>query len=251
MQTVAVIQARMGSSRLPGKMMFQLGERPVISHVIQRIKNPIRVDNVVLATTVYERDDILVNQAERHDIDIYRGPESDVLKRMYDAATTAGADIVVRVCADNPLISPDCIETAVSHLRNRSLNYCSFDQSVPIGLGAEAFTMDSFTDVESSSDKAHEREHVTVFYKENTSWFDLEALAAEDVFKEPEMFRNSDARLTLDMAADYELLRRVYQNVELRDDGIVDVHDAISYIEDSDLTTVNNYIEQKNPKDNE
>lgn len=251
MKTVAIIQARMGSSRLPGKMMFPLDCDPVVNQVIRRVSKASELDMEMLATTNCERDDILVDQGQHNGVDVYRGSESDVLKRMYSAAKSTNADVIVRVCADNPLIAPACIDTLVSQLKKEGVDYASCEQSLPIGLGAEAFTMNSFSIVDKEAAEPHEREHVTVYYRDNPDQFSLTSIGIKDIFDKTRLIKNTDIRLTLDTAADYKLLRQVYQNVSPDYREIVDVNDSIRYIKKNNLTELNAHITQKDPKENE
>lgn len=254
MKVVGVIQARMGSTRLPGKMMFPLDDNPVISHVIQRVKQASALDETVLATSTLDRDDLLESEAKKSGIDVHRGSESDVLKRVYNAAAQANADIVVRICADNPLISPDCISEAANTIVSGSVDYASYsveDRTLPLGITAEAFTMNSFALVESGTDEQYEREHVTVFYRENPSMFSLSHIEGSDVFTDSKITGRSDLRLTLDTAADYELHQIIYQNISTKKQGIIDLHDAIKYIDENRLSTLNSDVEQNDPTENE
>jgi len=254
MKVVGVIQARMGSTRLPGKMMFLLNDNPVISHVIQRVEQASALDEVVLATSTLDRDDLLESEAEKSGIGVYRGSESDVLKRVHNAAAQTNADIVVRICADNPLISPDCISEAADTIVSEDVDYASYsvaDRTLPLGVTAEAFTMNSFALVESGTDEQYEREHVTIFYRENPSMFSLSHIDGSDVFTDSKITNRSDLRLTLDTAADYELHQRVYKNVTRNRNGIIDLHDAIEYIDTNGLSTLNSDVEQKDPTENE
>src|SRR5436190_16686780 len=101
-RTVAITQARMGSTRLPGKVMMKLGSRSLLGYVVARLKSAASLDETVVATTTHFRDDTIVQEAECLGLRCYRGSESDVLRRYLDAATAFKADIVVRVTADNP-----------------------------------------------------------------------------------------------------------------------------------------------------
>jgi spore coat polysaccharide biosynthesis protein SpsF len=254
MNVVAVIQARMGSTRLPGKMMFLLDDQPVIAHVIRRVKQSSVLDEIVLATSTKDRDDLLVTEAKKAGVDVYRGSESDVLKRVYDAAAQADADIIVRICADNPLISPNCISKSVNSLLDENVDYVGYtirDRTLPLGVASEAFTMSSFSMVESGTDQEYEREHVTIFYKENPSLFSVLHLDANDVFKGPEVVNRPDLRLTLDTAADYELLQEIYQNAPRDDRGIIDLHTAIEYVDSNGLASLNANVKPKDPTDDE
>lgn len=234
--------------------MYPLDTQPVVYHIINRtISSPV-LDEVVLATSTASHDQVLASQGKSAGAIPFRGSESDVLKRMYDAAEQVDADIVVRVCADNPLISPDYISVAARSVLDRDIDYAGYPiggRILPLGVGAEAFTMTSFRDLERRMEEQHEREHVTVGYKENQSTYSVVGLTCEDVFDEPEAFNRPKLRLTLDTPPDYRLFQEVYDNVAPGERGIIELSDAIEYIDAHGLNELNREITQKDPRNNE
>ena len=112
---IGIVQARMGSTRLPGKSMVRLQDKPIIEHVLRRVRRAQTLTEVILATSDHLRDDVLCEVAERLGVQVFRGPEDDVLKRFVLTAQRFGADIVVRMCADNPLVAPQEIDRIVKH----------------------------------------------------------------------------------------------------------------------------------------
>ena len=147
--TVALVQARMGSSRLPGKMIMDLCGYPVLHWVLHRVKQARRLTEVVLATTKLKQDDPLTELAQFLKVGVSRGSEADVLARFWDAAREFKADVVVRVCADNPFIAPEEIDRLVDCYISRrqsggdprrlyAFNHITtMDNNYPDGLGAE------------------------------------------------------------------------------------------------------------------
>jgi len=238
MTTVALIQARMGSTRLPGKVMLSLDCTPVIRHVVRRTLAADTVDTAVVATTDKQRDDIVERYASLEGAELFRGDETDVLGRMYSGATMADADTVVRLTADNPLLAPAVVDAAVAKLHDGNFEYISnkIDRTFPAGLDVEVFTFDSFTDVEREADDPYDREHVTPPYRESDS-FDVATLRSTTVFDDAFMQDRTDLRLTLDRPDDYELFSQVYEHVPY--DRIVDIRDAVQYIEDNGLAAIN------------
>lgn len=238
MSAVAVIQARMGSSRLPGKVMLSLNCIPVIRHVVRRTLSAQRVDVAVVATSKKNRDSIITRCASREGAKTFQGDENDVLGRMYRAATRQGADSVVRITADNPLLSPTAIDVAVRKLADSGVDYVSnkIDRTFPSGLDVEVFTIDSFARVERQTEDPHHREHVTPYYRESGEFSTLN-LNSEEVFDEEFMRDRTDLRLTLDTPDDYKLFRTLYEEVSYKER--VDVRDAVSYIDENSLGTLN------------
>lgn len=251
MTTVAVLQARVGSGRLPGKVMYPLAGETVLSHVIERTRKADRIDDVVVAIPDTGRDEVLAREANRHGATVFRGDESDVMGRVYEAATEADASIVVRICCDNPLVSLACIDAVVARITKTDADYAStsIERTFPLGLDVEAFTMESFTLAEAEAEASRMREHVTYWYKQNPGKFVVENVTADEVYSETRLHDASDLRVTLDTPEDYELLREVYSGVATDSDGVVPVGDAVSYIRKHGLKTVNERVSQRTPEE--
>jgi len=251
MKVVAVIQARMGSSRLPGKVMLPLAGEHVLTHDVRRVNAADTVDETIVATSTGQQDDIIATYGVHAGATITRGSETDVLGRLFQAAREADANVVVRVTGDCPLVVPKAIDAAVARLRETGADYASttIERTLPRGLGAEVFTFDSFKTVADAATEAYEREHVTPRYYEHLDEFDVESVTSAAVFDAKRYRDRTDLRLTLDEAADYELLRRIYEGIEWS--GIVDIRDAIDYVDDEGLSEVNVDVEQKSYRESE
>jgi spore coat polysaccharide biosynthesis protein SpsF (cytidylyltransferase family) len=165
---VAIVQARMGSTRLPGKVLADLDGEPLLAHVLRRAGAAASVDEVVLATTREPRDDALLSVAEAADVRIVRGSEDDVLGRYTVAADAALADIVVRITGDCPLLDPAVVDTVVESLEKSSADYASniLQRTFPKGLDVEALHHDVLTRVARLASSVAAREHVTWFIRE-------------------------------------------------------------------------------------
>jgi len=245
MRTVAIIQARMGSTRLPGKMMLPLADEQVLTHDIRRVSAADHVDEVTVATSEKTADDIIHRYATQTDATVFRGSESDVLGRVYDAARTTDADIIVRITGDCPLVDPGTIDTVVKPVIEEDIDYAAniFERTFPRGLDIEAFSFESFERVHKAATESHYREHVTSYYREEASRFTTESIVSTEVFDEQQFQNRDDLRLTLDEAADYEVLRTIYENVAF--DDILPIREAIRYVDENDLMSLNAAIEQK------
>lgn len=244
MHTVAVIQARMGSTRLPGKVMLPLAGEHVLTHDVTRLQAAERVDEVVVATTTEPRDDIVARYADRAGATVFRGSESDVLGRMYGAAQSVGADVVVRATGDDPLVSPavaDALAEAVAAGADYAAN--TIDRTFHQGLVLEAMSAASFERVEARSTEPHQREHVTQHYLEHPAEYDRVNLRWGDVFDWEPALDRSELRLALDEPDDYELLRAIYEGVEPVD-GIVPVREAIAYAAEAGIADLNADVRQ-------
>lgn len=251
MNTVAIIQARMGSTRLPGKTMLPLNGKHVIEHDIERVSTAESITETVVATSDLTADDILNRYAERSGATVYRGSETDVLGRMYEAATVTAADTIVRITGDCPLISPRGIDAVVEQLQNTDADYASntLKRTLPRGLDVEAFTYETFKTVERRATTSDEREHVTLHYRRNQNDFDIVNVTDKETFDAELLHGRDDLRLTLDEADDYDLLRRVYE--DLASDSHLAIEDAVSYIDQEGLADLNRGVIQKHPDDSE
>ncbi|MDJ1431982.1 glycosyltransferase family protein [Halostagnicola sp. A-GB9-2] len=248
MRAVTVIQARVGSTRLPGKVMYPLDGRPTLEHVVTRVSHADTVTNVVVATSTKPQDDVIKQYAPEFGADVIRGGESDVLSRFEQALEQYDPEIIVRVTADCPLISPRFIDASIRRIEKGDTEYVSagFDRTFPRGLTCEAFTAESFERVCVESTDPHHREHVTPYYREHPEEFELYNLESNEVFDEPWLQGRTDIRLTLDKPADYQLLETLYREIEF--DGILDIPDVINYSDEHDLATVNQHVNQKSVK---
>lgn len=215
MTVVAIVQARTGSTRLPGKVLYPLAGTPAVLRVIERVREATRIDRVVLATTTHDRDDVLEACGQRLDLPVFRGDERDVLGRTRNAADEHDADIVVRICGDCPFVSPTVIDATVERLQAREADYAANkrQRTFPLGLDVEAFTAESFAVVAENAHDPFYREHVTPYYHDHADRFVLENLPSTAVFDQPHLHDRTDLRLVLDVAADYALCHRVYDDL--------------------------------------
>ena len=248
MTTLAAIQARIASTRLPGKVMMPLAGVPLVERVVHRVDRADEVDETVVATSERDPHDVVASVAEAAGAKVYRGSEQDVLGRLHGAAIEHGADTVVRICADSPLVSASILDPAVRLLRRESHDYVSnkLRRTFPLGMDVEAFTMQAFDTVEDRSADPHEREHVTVYFRDNPDEFSRGNLSADAVFEDPALHDRSELRVTLDEPADYSLLRQVFCAHE---SGAPTPQEAIRFIDRHGLADVNRDVQQKSMYD--
>src|ERR1043165_5928996 len=164
-RTVAIIQARMGSTRLPGKVMMKLGGLSLLSYIAARLPTAATLDEIVVATTPHSRDEVIVQEATFCGLKCYRGSESDVLRRYLEAATIYKADIVVRVTADNPFSDPRSIDRVVRRIKEGH-DY-AIEMNLPVGTTGEALTFQALDFIDTAATTERWREHVTLYAKEN------------------------------------------------------------------------------------
>ena len=242
---IAIIQARTGSTRLPGKVMYPLYGLPALVHVITRTANANHVNDVVVATSTEPQDDVIEQYAPTFGADVIRGSEKNVLERFERVVEKYDPDVVLRITGDCPLVSPRFIDACVDHIEVGNGEYVSagLNRTFPRGLTCEAFTADSFDRIIAESTQPRHREHVTPYYREHPEDFELYNLESKQIFDEEWLQNRTDLRLTLDEPADYQLLETVYNEIEY--EGLLDVTEVIRYIDENGLAEINEHVEQK------
>lgn len=206
-RTVAVIQARCGSERLPNKAMRDLAGRPLTEHVLRAVMHAERVDEVVLATTREADDDVLEGLAGELGVRCYRGSSNDVLSRFVGAVEGTCADAVVRLTGDDPLLDPAVIDQVVAHFVEGGCDYASniVERSWPRGLDTEVLSIDALRRSDREGRRPEDREHVTFYVRTHPDIFQLRNVEAPDDERWP------DLRLCVDTAEDYEMIRKVFE----------------------------------------
>lgn len=165
---LAIVQARMASSRLPGKVMREVMGKPLIALMLERLKLSQKINKIIVATSTDASNDVLCTFLKTQDIEIYRGREEDVLDRFYQAAKLYSAQTVIRVTADCPLIDPKIVDQVVEKYETNSFDYvatASDAPGYPDGLDVEVFSFAALEDAWKDADKASDREHVTPYIK--------------------------------------------------------------------------------------
>lgn len=210
MKVGIIIQARMGSTRLPGKVMKKIADKTILGHVISRVKQCKLVDEIIIATTTLKKDDIVVNEAAQNNVKWFRGSEDDVLSRYYFAAKDNNLDVIVRITADCPLIDPIVTDEIIKYYIDH--NYALVTnagpdldkRTYPRGLDTEVFSFTVLTGAYQKANEAYQREHVTPYIYENKSF---------DIFFYKNDTDYSRYRLTLDTIEDFQLIYLIYKEL--------------------------------------
>ncbi|MFH1809036.1 MAG: glycosyltransferase family protein [Pseudomonadota bacterium] len=207
MTTVAIIQARMGSTRLPGKVLMDLAGQPMLARVVSRTLRATRVDKVVVATSKLAADDAIAKLCSDRGWACFRGDETDVLDRYWRAAQEHRADLVVRITSDCPLIDPELVDQVVNLLLSASeTDYASNivePRSFPRGLDCEAFRIDALHRAWREGQLPVYREHVTTYLWQHPDKFTVRGLYGDE--------DHSAERWTVDTPEDLALVRAVYE----------------------------------------
>ena len=209
MNTVAVIQARMGSTRLPGKVLMQLGDHPVLSWVIQAAQNAPGVNQVIVATSTLPGDDVIAEFCHGNRIECFRGSESDVLSRYLGAAHQTGADIIVRLTGDCPFLDPAVIGEVIQLRKMKNAAYATNTDpaTYPDGLDVEVFTREALEATHREATRGTDRDTVTRFMVRNRHRFP----AANLVCPLPHLERE---RWVLDSPEDYEFCKALAKHLK-------------------------------------
>ena len=199
----AIIQARMNSTRLPGKAMMDLAGRPLLHHVFERILATKGVDRVVLATCEEEETGKLIRLAESMGIDVFIGSRDNVLERFWQASEKFGGDLIMRATGDNPFTDPGYAALSIQSMIATGADLCYFPD-LPLGTGVGMVKKSALDEAYRKSDRPHQLEHVTPYIHEHPELFNLlvRDIGLAIPFPRP--------RLTIDTAADYELARTIY-----------------------------------------
>jgi spore coat polysaccharide biosynthesis protein SpsF len=197
-----VLQARMASTRLPGKALELIEQRPLIEHCLRRLVSA-GVARVVLATTTLEEDTVLCDLATRLGVAVYRGSDTDVLARMARAADTFDLDPVIRATGDNPAVDIDAPARALAVMRSLHADYVCED-GLPIGAAVEAVTREALLRAAREARDADDLEHVTTWVKRRGDLWNLAFPAA------PAPLRRPDLRVTVDTPADLAFVRSLF-----------------------------------------
>ncbi len=245
MRVVAIIQARTSSKRLPKKVLKPLpyqGNVTVLQHVIRRVKKAKKVDDVVVATTFNEEDDIIIRISNEEDVKWFRGSEEDVLERYYLCALENKADIIVRVTSDCPCIDSAVIDLIVKeHIKGR-YDYTSntIMRSYPRGMDVEVFNFNALEEAYRKSTRTYEREHVTPYiYKTCPKIFRIGNVIA------PKDLSFPDIRITIDTNEDYALLCAVFDFLYYENE-FFNLKDIINLFNKKPwLRLINEKVEQK------
>lgn len=204
--TVAIVQARMSSSRLPGKVLSAVGNQTMLDRVVQRLGQAQTLDQVVVATSDLPQDHTIVTHCRAKNLECVTGSNHDVLSRFILAAKRFDADFIVRITADCPLLDPEVVDRVVDALKSPAVpDYvCNFypRRTFPRGLDVEALRREVLEQVDSVARDPRHREHVTLFIYENPHRYRIESIRSD--------IDRSDLRWTVDEHADLHLIRAIY-----------------------------------------
>lgn len=205
MKAKVIIQARLGSTRLPNKVLLKIADKTILEYVIERVKKAGNIEEIIVATTVREEDLQIVNLTNELKINAYRGSENDVLDRFYQTAKKFNAKHIVRITADCPLIDPKIIDDVVNYYFESGTDYCSnvLERTFPDGEDIEVFSFGALEYTWMNANLASEREHVTPYIRKHPNIFKLAN------------FKNkidlSEKRWTVDREEDFKFIKAILE----------------------------------------
>lgn len=223
---LVVVQARLGSTRLPGKVLLDLAGQPLIVRLVERVTRMKTPARIVVATTIEPADEVLVGVCQAHGIEVFRGHATDLLDRHLAAARAYGAEVIAKVPSDCPLIDPMVIDAVFARFAHRDCDYCGnlHPASYPDGNDVEVMTVEALECAWREARFDFEREHTTPYLWERPERFRLSNVAWEaQADGRPGRDCSMSLRWTIDYPEDYELIRRVYEALYPAPFGLYDI----------------------------
>ena len=231
MTTTAIIQARMGSRRLPGKVLFAVGGKPLLGWMLDRLSTCNQIDQIIVATSVDKSDDAIEEFANSYGCNLFRGSHDDVLDRYYQTARSlkCSPDLVVRLTADCPLIDPEVVDNIIEIMKKSPLDFISNSEPLPSswpdGMDVSIMTFSALTKAWEIAKKPSEREHVTFIFWEKDNHFKCQRVECHEDF--------SQYRLTVDYKEDFDLVKNIILNFinKEKDLRFVSMQEIINYLQ--------------------
>lgn len=235
----AIIQARCGSTRFPNKVFASIDGKPLLWHVVNRLKYSKLIDDVIVATTINAKDDMIEEWCHKEGVKCFRGSEDDVLNRYYRCSVAFPSDVIVRVTADDPFKEPKIIDQVINRLIEKRLDLVTnnFPPSFPEGLDCEAFTFQVLEIMENTARDSFEREHVTQYVYHNPDKFMIENVSSE--------VQISSYRWTIDNQEDYEMVEAVYNNRKEGEKGILLMDEILRILKEKpEIAQINSHVKR-------
>ena len=229
-----IIQARMGSSRLPGKIMKKInGDTPMLKFQLDQLEFSKNIDQIIIATTTLEPDNLIVDFCKKNNLECFRGESKDVLDRYYKCAKKFKLSIIVRITSDCPLIDPTIVDHVISRFIDSDYDYMSTEvKKSPLGFAVEVFTFKSIKKAWEEAKLPSEHEHVTPYFYNNPDKFKIESVSQEKDL--------SHIRCTVDTEYDFKLIEKIISKIETRPIHLDHILDLFS--KDTNLLEINKHV---------
>ena len=233
----AIIQARMGSSRFPGKSARLLSGFSILEHIIIRLQQVTEISTILLATTRNKSEAPLIEIAKNCNILVFQGDEENVLERFIQAGDAIKAQHIVRVCGDNPLIDIPLLQSLVSAHIESQADYTVSADPIPLGTGCEVIRLETLKNIGKQTQDSRYREHVTTWFQDHYDKFKITRVNA------PPYLKNSPFRLTVDTPEDFILMEKIFSQHNSKEP--IDLKSVIQFLESHpEIASINSKIEQ-------
>jgi spore coat polysaccharide biosynthesis protein SpsF len=238
LKTLIIIQARMGSSRLPGKVLMPLGETVVLDYVVSRCQQVKQVDEVIVATSVLPQDDAIKSWCKQHRVPCFRGSEDDVLARYYECAKPYQPDYVIRVTADCPFVDYELADQVIEAMKAEPSDIVIVEGDLPRGLVVEMVSFSALEYIYHHGKESRHREHVTYYAYEFPDEFKRTYIQAPKTIQQPQL------RITLDTEEDYQLCAAVANH--FKKNKLISSQKVVQFLlEHPDIAKLNAHVQQK------
>lgn len=239
MKVNAIIQARYGSTRLPGKIFMEIDGKPLLWHVVNRLTYADLIDEIIIATTTNPKDNAVEEWCKENNINCFRGSEDDVLSRFYNASVEFPSEVIVRVTADDPFKEPSVIDSVIKKLIDEQLDLSTnvFPPSYPEGLDCEVFTFNVLQTMEKTTNDPYDREHVTPYIYNNPDKFKIGNITS--------VHQLSSYRWTIDNQEDYDMVNEIYRKRKDKSKGILLMQEIFEILEENpEIASINSKVKR-------
>lgn len=249
----ASIEARMGSSRLPGKVLMEIEGKPVLQILTERLSKSKYIDEIIIATTVNELDDRISEFGKKSGIKVFRGSEDDVLGRVVGAAESVNADIIVEITGDCPLMDAEVADSVIKEYLNNipeydyvtNIGYVGNEKrEIPIGMDVRVFSFKELKHISEITNDPEDREHVSLyFFRTGKDKYNLHNIETPDKWK-----RDYNVRLALDTKEDFEVIKIIYEKLnKMKKDFTLE--DILNFLDKNrKVAEINSCVIQKSVK---
>ncbi|MBT5470844.1 MAG: glycosyltransferase family protein [Nitrospina sp.] len=237
----AIIQARMGSTRFPGKSARLLSGLSILEHIINRLQQVSEIDLIQLATTQAKSESSLIEIAKSRKVAVFQGSEEDVLERFIQAGESIGAQHIIRVCGDNPLIDIPLLRSLITAHIESNADYTLPADSIPLGVGCEVVRLETLKNIGIHACDTKYREHVTTWFHDHSDKFTITRVEV------PSYLKKCDFRLTVDTPEDFALMEKIFSHFNLSSSSSsIDLEAVIKFLKSHpEIASLNSNIEQK------
>jgi spore coat polysaccharide biosynthesis protein SpsF len=238
MKINATIEARMGSSRLPGKVLLEVLGKPILWWMVERVKKSKFIDNIIIATTISKKDDDIVKFCRKYNIDYFRGSEENVLDRVLKAHKKFNTDIIVELTGDCPLIDANIIDQCINFYLKNDYDYVSncVERSYPDGMDVQVYNTKILEEISKQNDLTDlDKEHVTPYIYQSGKYKIYTLIA-------PKQYFYPDLGLTLDTKEDFEVIKQILEHFNKKDFSLKDI---LKFLDKNPQILVNKYVKRK------